>query len=236
MSTRKQISFIGGYIDPGFDRTDRGLSGHVADPDRQIATVCRAARDTCRIARDPDRFRALSIFPITCGSGAELLSQCPNVLVVSASGAGFDAIDVAACTQAGVIAVNQTGGNREAVGEHTLGMMLALTKRIGEVDKALRTGEIVDRIGYMGDDLYGKTVGIVGFGNTGTRVAELCSGLFAMTVLAYDPYVGANAITARNARKVRIVRAVADVGFRIAALPAHGGNHGHDRRSRISRR
>jgi D-3-phosphoglycerate dehydrogenase len=56
----------------------------------------------------------------------------------------------------------------------------------------------------MGDDLYGKTVGIVGFGNTGTRVAELCGGLFAMTVLAYDPYVGPNAIRARGARKVEL--------------------------------
>jgi D-3-phosphoglycerate dehydrogenase len=124
--------------------------------------------------------------------------------VVSASGAGFDAIDVAACTQAGVIAVNQTGGNREAVGEHTLGMMLSLTKRIGETDKALRSGQVIDRIAYMGDDLYGKTVGVVGFGNTGTRVAELCGGLFAMTELAYDPYVGENAIAARGARKVEL--------------------------------
>src|SRR5262249_2439528 len=92
----------------------------------------------------------------------------------------------------------------EAVGEHTLGMMLSLTKRIGETDKALRTGNVIDRIAYMGDDLYGKTIGIVGFGNTGTRVAELCNGLFAMTVLAYDPYVGENAITARGARKVEL--------------------------------
>jgi D-3-phosphoglycerate dehydrogenase len=199
--TRKQISYIGGYIDPGFDRTIKAcsdLSLIRIDKAQPFAALHPTLAASHAIQIDSARLD----IPEHLRVGREFLVQCPQILVVSASGAGFDAIDVAACTEAGVIAVNQTGGNREAVGEHTLGMMLSLTKRIGETDKALRSGAVVDRIAYMGDDLYGKTVGIVGFGNTGTRVAELCSGLFAMTVLAYDPYVGANAISARGARKV----------------------------------
>jgi D-3-phosphoglycerate dehydrogenase len=200
---RRQISYIGGYIDPGFDRmieacTDLSLIR--IDKSQPFAALHHTLAASHAIQIDSARLD----IPEHLRVGREFLMQCPQILVVSASGAGFDAIDVAACTEAGVIAVNQTGGNREAVGEHTLGMMLSLTKRIGETDKALRCGEIVDRIAYMGDDLYGKTVGIVGFGNTGTRVAELCSGLFAMTVLAYDPYVGANAMAAREARKVEL--------------------------------
>lgn len=199
--TRKQICYIGGYIDPGFDRTIEAcsdLSLIRIDKTQPFAALHGTLAASQAIQIDSARLD----IPEHLRISRRFLAQCPQILVVSASGAGFDAIDVAACTEAGVIAVNQTGGNREAVGEHTLGMMLSLTKRIGETDKALRSGAVVDRIAYMGDDLYGKTVGIVGFGNTGTRVAELCSGLFAMTVLAYDPYVGANAISARGARKV----------------------------------
>src|ERR1039458_5774334 len=61
---------------------------------------------------------------------AELLQRCPTLLCVSTSGAGYDTVDVEACSKAGVIVVNQTGINAPAVAEHTLGMMLALSKRI----------------------------------------------------------------------------------------------------------
>jgi D-3-phosphoglycerate dehydrogenase len=212
MSAHKQISYIGGYIDPGFDRSIEAcsdLSLIRIDKSQPFAALHETLAASHAIQIDSARLD----IPEHLRIGREFLSQCPNVLVVSASGAGFDAIDVAACTEAGVIAVNQTGGNREAVGEHTLGMMLSLTKRIGETDKALRTGEIVDRIAYMGDDLYGKTVGIVGFGNTGTRVAELCAGLFAMKVLAYDPYVGENAIATRGVHKVELTELLQTADF-----------------------
>jgi len=200
---RKQISYIGGYIDPGFDRTIEAcadLSLVRIDKSQPFDVLHNTLAASHAIQIDSARLD----IPEHLRISRAFLAQCPQILVVSATGAGYDAIDVAACTEAGVVAVNQTGGNREAVGEHTLAMMLSLTKRIGETDKALRAGGVVDRIAYMGDDLYGKTVGIVGFGNTGTRVAELCRGLFAMTVLAYDPYVGENAMTARGARKVEL--------------------------------
>ena len=200
---RKQISYIGGYIDPGFDRTIEACADLCLvriDKSQPFDVLHNTLAASHAIQIDSARLD----IPEHLRISRAFLAQCPQILVVSASGAGYDAIDVAACTEAGVVAVNQTGGNREAVGEHTLAMMLSLTKRIGETDKALRAGGVVDRIAYMGDDLYGKTVGIVGFGNTGTRVAELCSGLFALTVLAYDPYVGENAMTARGARKVEL--------------------------------
>jgi D-3-phosphoglycerate dehydrogenase len=132
----------------------------------------------------------------------ELLARAPNLLAVSSNGSGYDTIDVAACTAAGVLAVNQAGGNKEAVAEHVMGMMLTLSKRIIETDRFMRRASNIPRIQFMGHDLVGRTVGIVGIGHVGGRVAELCKGLFRMRVLAADPNLSAEQIAAKGAEKV----------------------------------
>ena len=132
------------------------------------------------------------------------LRRTPNLLIVSSNGAGYDTVDVDACTEAGVLVVNQSGGNANSVAEHALGMMLTLSKRIIEADRALRRDPNVDRNALIGNEMQGKTIGIVGIGNVGRRVAQLCNGLFGMKVLAYDPYVPAGEITARGADKVEL--------------------------------
>ncbi len=118
-----------------------------------------------------------------------LFARAPNLLVVSSSGAGYDTIDLDDCTAAGILALNQAGGNREAVAEHALGMMLCLSKKMIQCDRAMRRAALPDRSLFMGNDIRGKTLGIIGLGEVGTRLAELCRGLFGMRVLAYDPYV-----------------------------------------------
>jgi D-3-phosphoglycerate dehydrogenase len=133
-----------------------------------------------------------------------LLARMPNLLLVSTSGAGYDTVDLADCTAAGVLVVNQAGGNREAVAEHVLAMMLGLAKRIAETDHVMRRTAAIERNAFMGSDIRGKTVGIVGLGHVGSRVAELCRGLFAMEVLAYDPYLSAEETARRGARKVAL--------------------------------
>jgi D-3-phosphoglycerate dehydrogenase len=135
---------------------------------------------------------------------AELLGRTPHLLIVSTNGAGYDTVDVNACTQRGVLVVNQSGGNAEAVAEHVLGMMLCLVKRVPDSDRALRAGTIKNRNDYTGGEAYGRTVGIVGLGNVGRRVAELAGILFKMKVLAYDPYVSADVAKARGAEKVEL--------------------------------
>jgi D-3-phosphoglycerate dehydrogenase / 2-oxoglutarate reductase len=134
----------------------------------------------------------------------DLLRRAPNLLIVSSNGAGYDPVDVEACTAAGVLVVNQSGGNAHSVAEHVLGMMLCLSKRIVESDHVLRRDHNVSRNGLMGNEVQGKTIGIVGIGNVGRRVAQLCNGLFGMTVLAYDPYLTAAEIAARGAEKVEL--------------------------------
>jgi D-3-phosphoglycerate dehydrogenase len=132
---------------------------------------------------------------------AALLQRCPDLLAVSAYGAGFDTVDVAACTRAGVAVVNQSGSNSSAVAEHTLGLMLGLCKRIAESDRRLRRGEHFTRADMMGFDLMGRTLGVVGIGHAGGRVTQLARA-FGMTVLATDPFVPPEDIAHRGADPV----------------------------------
>ena len=135
---------------------------------------------------------------------AELLARCPNLLALSSTGAGYDMIDVDACTAAGVIVVNQSGTNWEPVAEHALGMMLSLSKKIAQSERAMKRTRDLDRRIYAGNNLRNKTVGIIGLGHIGRRVAELCGVLFNMTVLAYDPYLTQEQVAARDATKVEL--------------------------------
>src|ERR1700733_2915612 len=96
---------------------------------------------------------------------AALLVRTPNLIAASSNGAGYDTIDVDACTEAGVIVVNQSGGIKEAVAEHALAMMLTLSKRIVEADRQARTGQTIERGIYIGRELNGRTVGVLGIGN-----------------------------------------------------------------------
>lgn len=134
----------------------------------------------------------------------ELLDQCPKLLIVSSNGAGYDTVDVEACTEAGVLVLNQAGGNAQSVAEHALGMMLSLSKRIVEVDKALRREGTFERTAYKGGEVFGKTIGIIGIGHVGGKLASMCKSALGMTVLAYDPYLGDNEIAARGANKVEL--------------------------------
>lgn len=130
---------------------------------------------------------------------SELIERAPKLLAVCTHGAGYDTVDADACTEAGIIVCNQAGENREAVAEHALGMMLSLGKNIFAADRRMRSDRDWNRNQFMGQDMLGKTVGIVGLGHIGSRVAELCGQLFRMRVLAYDPYLSAEDFKARGA-------------------------------------
>jgi D-3-phosphoglycerate dehydrogenase / 2-oxoglutarate reductase len=100
--------------------------------------------------------------------------------------------------------VNQSGGNKEAVAEHALAMMLTLSKRIVEADRQARTGQVIDRSTYIGRELNSRTVGVLGIGNVGGRLATMCRTAFSMRVLAYDPLLSADQVKARGAEKVEL--------------------------------
>ena len=122
---------------------------------------------------------------------------------MSSNGAGYDTVDVDACTRAGVLVLNQAGGNAPAVAEMTLGLMLAVSRRIVESDRKLRTERGFARESLMGHDLHGRTLGVVGIGETGRRTAQLARA-FGMRVLAHDPFVADDEVRQRGAEPVEL--------------------------------
>ncbi|MDP3414390.1 D-isomer specific 2-hydroxyacid dehydrogenase family protein [Falsiroseomonas sp.] len=142
-----------------------------------------------------------------------LLAALPRLRAVSSYGAGYDTIDVPACTAAGIAVLNQAGGNAEGVAEHAVGMMLTLLKRMPEAAHAMRAGGAADRGAFMGRELAGRTVGLVGLGHVGRRVAEVLRLAFGCRVLACDPYLSATDCDARGATKVELpeLLAAADI-------------------------
>ncbi|MCA8928935.1 MAG: hydroxyacid dehydrogenase [Alphaproteobacteria bacterium] len=134
-------------------------------------------------------------------TNADFIARMPNLLAVASTGAGYDMIDVDACTEAGVIVVNQSGANKEAVAEHAFGLILGLSKKIAQADRGMRETDMFNRRTVTGNDILGKTLGVVGLGQIGTRSAEIAKA-FRMRVIAYDPYVSAGECQARGAEKV----------------------------------
>lgn len=190
------------WIDGAFDarlKTEPGVSLAVF-PVRGNAS---AAWDLLSAAHVYHASAAKDELPREWFVSAELLARCPQLLCVSSSGAGYDTIDVAACTAAGVAVVNQAGGNAASVAEHTLGMMLALSRRMAECDKRMRRETGFSREDIMGHEIRGKTLGIVGIGHVGTRVAALARA-FGLEVLACDPLLSDDEIVRRGARAVTL--------------------------------
>jgi len=132
-----------------------------------------------------------------------LIEACPELLAVCSAGAGHDVIDVEACTKRGIIVCNQSGAGSEAVAEHALGFMLALSKKITAADRVIRRSSGWNRADFTGNELFGKTLGIVGLGRIGSRLAELCAP-FQMTILAFDPMLTAEECESRGACKIEL--------------------------------
>jgi len=124
--------------------------------------------------------------------GADRIAMAPNLKVIGKHGIGVDNVDVEAATKHGVHVVFTPGSNQEAVAEHALTLMLMLARNVEAVVRLARGGEFeAGRGSPPGIDLLGKTLGLVGMGRIGGRLAEICRGAFRMRVLAFDPYVSA---------------------------------------------
>ena len=117
---------------------------------------------------------------------SELLKNAPNLKFIARSGAGMENIDEDYCKEKNIQLFNAPEGNRNAVGEHALGMLLALFNQLVKSDTEVRKGKW-DREGNRGVELDGKTVGIIGYGNNGAAFAKKLRG-FDVKVLAYDKY------------------------------------------------
>ena len=134
----------------------------------------------------------------------EVIDRSPNLLAIVSQLAGYDTIDIPACTEAGVLVCNQTGMGNEPVAEHVTGAMLMLTHRALLADRQLHA-RVERRPGELaGNDMVDKTVGIVGFGAIGSRVGEILKAAFNCRLLVHDPIMGDEEIARRGGESVEL--------------------------------
>lgn len=117
----------------------------------------------------------------------DLLDQMPRLKIIARAGVGVDNIDVAAATKRGIIVVNAPDGNTISTAEHTFAMMASLMRNIPQAHSSVKNLEW-KRNAFVGNELYGKALGIVGMGRIGTELAKRAK-VFGMTVLVFDPFL-----------------------------------------------
>ena len=136
----------------------------------------------------------------------EVLAQADVLEVVATPSAGYDHIDIDACSERGIPVVNNTGLNAVSVAEHTIGLMVGLAKAIPLTHQLLRNNGWQTRVPYsweqIGFEIDGLTIGIIGVGSVGSRLAQRVKAAFNMRVLAYDPYVSQDKMREFGATKV----------------------------------
>ncbi len=122
---------------------------------------------------------------------AELIAAAPNLKIIARAGAGLDNIDTAAATEAGIVVSFAPNENSLSVAELAMGMFLSLARNIAAADQDIRDGNW-NRAKFMGGELSGKTLGIVGIGRIGTLVAQRAKA-FGMNLVAHDKFADPNA-------------------------------------------
>src|SRR5262245_27455616 len=194
MQVRKRVMLL----NPPKDKSGEAL----LEPEVELVRVTNPDRDT--LVREIKGVHGL----IAGGTKvtADVLAQADVLEVVATPSAGYDHIDIDACTERGIPVVNNTGLNAVSVAEHTIGLLVGLAKAIPLTHHLLRTEGWKTRIPYgwekIGFELDGLTIGIVGVGNVGSRLAQRVRAAFNMTVLGYDPYLSREKLQEYGVTKV----------------------------------
>jgi D-3-phosphoglycerate dehydrogenase / 2-oxoglutarate reductase len=198
----------------------------VTAPTLAPAGVRRLADAGCRVlylpagggAADVERIMAAeaidAVISRTVNLTARAIDACPTLKVVSRHGVGVTNVDVEACTRRGIPIYVTPGANAQSVAELTVGLMIAAARQIAWLDREIRAGRWTRA--QDGIELYDRTIGLVGFGQIGQRVARVCLAL-GMKVVAFDPGFAA----ARRMGDVEIASSLADVLPRSDVLSLH---------------
>lgn len=125
-----------------------------------------------------------------------LFDELPNLRIVTRTGIGIDNINLDDATERGIVVCNTPDGPTESTAEHAVAMLLALAKRIKQGDDNMADGYFGPRSLLVGTEVQGKTLGLLGLGRIGRRVAEICRLGLGMTVIAHDPFVSAETAAA----------------------------------------
>jgi D-3-phosphoglycerate dehydrogenase len=143
-------------------------------------------KDKEKLAEAIDGFDGLAIRSATKVT-AKMLERAQNLKVIGRAGIGVDNVDIAAATARGIIVMNTPFGNSITTAEHAITLMLSLARQIPEADASTRAGKW-EKNKFLGVEIFGKTLGVIGCGNIGAIVADRAIGM-KMKVIAYDPYL-----------------------------------------------
>lgn len=142
---------------------------------------------------------------------AALLAQAQKLRVIGRAGVGVDNVDLGAATQKGVVVMNTPGGNAASVAEQTLGFMISLARHIPQADASMKKGQW-EKKKFMGAELRGKTLGLIGLGMIGMDVARLAHA-FEMEVIAHDPFVSAMVAGQQNVKQLSLEEVLRNSDF-----------------------
>ena len=153
-----------------------------------------------------------------------VLERAPGLRVIGRAGVGVDNVDIEAATAAGVLVMNTPGGNAISVAEHTLALMLAMARRIPQANASTRAGKW-EKKKFLGSELRGKTLGVIGLGSIGREVVKRARA-FEMRILAHDPYVTSKIARDLGAELVDLPKLYAESDYltlHLAATPETQG-------------
>jgi D-3-phosphoglycerate dehydrogenase len=142
---------------------------------------------------------------------AELIKAGKKLKVIGRAGIGVDNVDIPAATACGVVVMNTPFGNSVTTAEHAISMMMALARQIPQANASTHAGKW-EKSGFMGVEMAGKTLGLIGAGNIGSIVADRAQGL-KMKVIAYDPFLSAERAQALHVEKVELDELLARADF-----------------------
>src|SRR5438067_4249432 len=154
--------------------------------DRGLAVDVETGLDKNQLGESIGRYEGLAVRSATKVT-AKIIDRAVRLKVVGRAGIGVDNIDVAAATARGIIVMNTPLGNSITTAEHAITLMLALARQIPAADASTQAGKW-EKNRFMGVEITGKTLGVIGCGNIGSIVADRAHGL-KMKVIAYDPYL-----------------------------------------------
>jgi len=213
----------------------------VTDPIAQDGVDALAAHTTVDVRLGLSREELLGILPDYEGLivrsetkvTSDVIAAGSNLQVIGRAGVGVDNIDVDAATQRGIVVVNAPAGNTIAVAEHTLGLIIAAARNIPQAAAALREGRW-ERAKFMGLEIRGKTLGILGLGRIGTEVARRAQG-FEMEIVGYDPYVSEEHAERIGVRLVDFDQLLAESDFLTVHVALTDQTEGLIRREQLER-
>ncbi|MBC7105997.1 MAG: phosphoglycerate dehydrogenase, partial [Firmicutes bacterium] len=148
---------------------------------------------------------------------ARAIAAAPRLRVIGRAGVGVDNIDVEAATRVGIVVVNSPGGNAVAVAEHTIGLILCLARRISQAHLHVRSGRW-ERNRFLGTEVRGKTLGLLGLGRIGSEVARRALAL-GMKVMAYDPAVSPERMESMGVTPAEVARILPAADFLSVHVP-----------------